>query len=373
LGFILPHKFFNAQYGEPLRGVISNGKHLSKVVHFGDQQVFENATTYTCLMFLDKSGHDEFEFEKVEDLDRWHIAQISEGLRNSEVSITGKIEIGRTTESEWNFIVGRSAELFEKLSAMPVKLGDIAERMAQGIRTSANEIYVVDFVSDNGSLVTAYSKQLDKNIQLEKTPLSLFLQGREIKRYRVLPSGKMAIIPYRLEKQKVIFNSVSFMKEKQPAILEYLTQNKAFLENREKGKMRGSDWYAFVYPKNIDLMKQSKILIPDIADRAQFAFDENGEYAFTSGYGITLKSDSELSLKYVLGLLNSKLLEFYLKRVSTPMQNGFFRFFTQFMEKLPIRPINFSDPADKARHDKMVSLVERMLALHKRSPKTPQE
>jgi hypothetical protein len=36
------------------------------------------------------------------------------------------------------------------------------------------------------------------------------------------------------------------------------------------------------------------------------------------------------------------------------------------MEKVPIRPINFSDPADKARHDKMVALVERMLELNKK-------
>ena len=50
LGFILPHKFFNAQYGQPLRELIAEGKHLAKVVHFGDQQVFENATTYTCLI-----------------------------------------------------------------------------------------------------------------------------------------------------------------------------------------------------------------------------------------------------------------------------------------------------------------------------------
>jgi hypothetical protein len=137
--------------------------------------------------------------------------------------------------------------------------------------------------------------------------------------------------------------------------------------------MRGSQWYAYVYPKNIELMKQEKILIPDIADRAQFALDENGDFAFTSGYGITVKPQTGLSLKYVLGLLNSKLLEFYLKRISTPMRGGFFRFFTQFLEKLPIRPINFADPADKARHDKMVSLVERMLALHKQSPRMPQE
>ena len=32
---------------------------------------------------------------------------------------------------------------------------------------------------------------------------------------------------------------------------------------------------------------------------------------------------------------------------------------------LPVIPNNFSDPADKARHDRMVQLVEQMLALHK--------
>jgi hypothetical protein len=40
---------------------------------------------------------------------------------------------------------------------------------------------------------------------------------------------------------------------------------------------------------------------------------------------------------------------------------------------LPIYPINFSDPTDKARLGRMVSLVERMLELHKRNPRTPQE
>jgi hypothetical protein len=42
---------------------------------------------------------------------------------------------------------------------------------------------------------------------------------------------------------------------------------------------------------------------------------------------------------------------------------------------MPIRAINFSDPAEKAQHDKMVSLVEQMLALHKSlaRAKSPQE
>ena len=42
-------------------------------------------------------------------------------------------------------------------------------------------------------------------------------------------------------------------------------------------------------------------------------------------------------------------------------------------EIVQLRSINFSDSNEKAMHDKMISLVERMLALHKQSPRTPQE
>lgn len=53
-GYILPHKFFTAKYGMPLRNIISKNKNLKKIIHFGDQQVFDSATTYTCLLFLNK-------------------------------------------------------------------------------------------------------------------------------------------------------------------------------------------------------------------------------------------------------------------------------------------------------------------------------
>jgi hypothetical protein len=139
--------------------------------------------------------------------------------------------------------------------------------------------------------------------------------------------------------------------------------------------MRGSNWYAYIYPKNIDVMHTTKILVPDISDHASFALDETGEYAFTSGYGIILKSSVVESPKYILGLLNSKVLDFYLKNISTTMRGGFFRYFTQFIEQLPIQRINFSDPTGKTRHDRMMKLVEQMLSLHKQLAiaKTPDD
>ena len=110
------------------------------------------------------------------------------------------------------------------------------------------------------------------------------------------------------------------------------------------------------------------ILVPDIADRASFAFDERGDFAFTSGYGITFKPEVKVSPKFILGLLNSRLLDWYWKRVSTPLRGGFYRYFTQFIEQLPIRPIDFVEAAERAEHDDLVALVERILSAKRANP-----
>jgi len=366
LGFILPHKFFNTQYGEPLRALLAKGKHLSEVIHFGDRQVFAGATTYTCLLFLDKQGTPTCRITKVDNLDEWQ--RTGEGT-------TGDIPAATVTTSEWNFTVGQGAGLFERLRRMPVKLGDVAENISQGIRTSANEVYVLDAISSNETVVSAHAKLIDRAVDIERGIVSLFLKGREIKPYSIRSSGKIIIIPYQIECKRQRLLSEYELKKKYPMCLAYLYEQKTYLKNREHGKMSGQDWYAFVYPKNIELMKTPKILVPDIADRASFALDETGAYAFTSGYGITLKENSEVSLKYILALLNSKILDFYLKRISTNMRGGFFRYFTQFLDKLPIRLIDFSDSADVARHNRVVTLVDAMLSLNKQlaTTRTPHE
>jgi hypothetical protein len=255
--------------------------------------------------------------------------------------------------------------LLEALDKWPAKLADIAERMAQGIRTSANEVYVLNFVRENGNIITAHSNILDRDVKLERKAVSLFLQGREIKPYRVLPSGKVVIVPYTIQNGRAALIPEPEIQKRFPLLHAYLNERKDYLSAREKGRMRGPNWYAYIYPKNIDVMQNPKILVPDIADRASFALDEGGDYTFTSGYGITLRPDVMESPKYILALLNSSVLDFYLKRISTTMRGGFFRYFTQFIGRLPIRRIDFSKPTEKAEHDRLISLVDQITALHR--------
>jgi len=359
LGFILPHKFFNAQYGKPLRELIARGKHLAHVVHFGDQQVFAGATTYTCLMFLDKAGSDECRFVKVDDLNAW---------RADGKATVGAIPPANITSAEWDFTVGKSAALFDKLAMMPVKLENVTSRIFQGIKTSADKVYIVEELERKGKKVKVYSREKEAEYWLETDLLHPLIKGGDSKRYHLTRTNRLILFPYANRGDVTELISDTELKTRYPLTWAYLMDNKKYLENREDGKMRGSRWYGYGRTQALDVIPLPKIFTPDIAARSSFSLDASGEVFFTGGvaggYGILVLP--EFSREYILGILNSRLLEWLIHQTATQMCGGYYSYESRFIRGLPIRAINFADPADKARHDRMVALVTQMLELHQR-------
>jgi predicted type IV restriction endonuclease len=381
LGFILPHKFFNAQYGHPLRELLARGKNLSKVVHFGDQQVFKNATTYTCLMFLDKAGREVVDFEKVNDLEAWRENRPLESSATQKSSIAGTISAAIVTPAEWNFTVGRGAGLFEKLSRMPVKLGDVA-LLFVGLQTDADDVFILEEVKTEGNRILCASKATNKQHWFENEHLKPLLKGSlNIRRYHLTDVKKLLIFPYELKDEKSFLIDIKQYQMRFPLTWAYLEQNHDCLAARNKKQM-GKDWYGYVYKKNHTRFGFKKLVVPSIATGSCFSADLDGIYYFTGsggggggGYGIQLFTENGISYLYLLGLTNSHLLSFYLKLISTPFRGGYIALNRQYIEQLPIRPIDFSSPSDVQQHDHMVALVERMLALHKQlaAANTPNE
>lgn len=131
--------------------------------------------------------------------------------------------------------------------------------------------------------------------------------------------------------------------------------------------MKSSRWYGYVYPKALDIISTPKIFTPDIAPNASYAIDKTGETFFTGGvsggYGIKVKDDvSEL---YILGLLNSRLLDWYLKQISTQMRGGWYSYEAKYIKNLPIVL-----PKTKVIKDEIVKLVETMLQLQQQKAST---
>lgn len=369
LGFILPHRFFQTQYGEPLRGIIAKGKHLSEVVHFGDQQVFEGATTYTCLFFLEKTARKQFDFAKPENIDTWRVSMQYKH---------GTIPAIEVNNAEWNFSVSNAAPLFQRLAKLKIKLGDVANIFV-GLQTDADDIYIVEEREKDNNRVLCYSKDTGQAHWFEDNHLKLFVKGSlNIKRYELIDVNKRLIFPYRLDDGKSSLISPEEYKKLYPLTWAYLEGNKKKLSLRNKGNVSRSEWYGYIYKKNHTRLATPKLLVPSIGTGSCFAADLSGKYYFVGsggggggGYGISLPPDAKLSYLYLLGLLNSTLLSSYLKNVSTPFRGGYIALNRQYITQLPIRPIDFNNHTEKTIHDKLVSLVDRMLDLHKRKTVLP--
>jgi hypothetical protein len=80
-----------------------------------------------------------------------------------------------------------------------------------------------------------------------------------------------------------------------------------------------------------------------------------------------IHNQSGHSLKYLLGLINSRLLSFwFITRVGKTGRRLFPQFKVGDLSRFPIRVIDSGEAEDVARHDRMVVLVQRMLVLHKK-------
>jgi len=368
LGFILPHKFFTAKYGEPLLDMLSRGKYIFDCIPFGDQQVFENATTYTCLLFLTRKGGNEFIPRQTVNLDEF--------IRTKGASVK-ESSISRALYVTWNVTSNPELDLKNKFKNYPIKLSNIAFRIFQGIITGSDQVFLLKNLEGN----FYQSKTNGKTYEIECELMHPLCKGSvNIKRYYITDLEKSVLFPYKISEHKATLFSRIEMINEFPLAWKYLNENRQLLESREHGKWKNSYWYSFSRNQNLAEMEQTKILTPSIANHSSYTLDMADHYYFVGsggggggGYGVTLFPNELMKYEYLLGLLNSKCLDFYLKLISSPFSGGYFAFNKQYIEQLPIRVIDFGNPADVKRHDRMVALVQRMLDLHKQTPATPFE
>ena len=357
MGYIVPHKFFQTKYGAPIRRHITKGGHLSEIVNFGHEQVFESASTYTCLLFLSSAPSESFSYSHVSDLANW---------RNEEKAETGILASPDESDAVWNFSVGPGAGLLEKLGRMPCKLGDISN-MFVGLQTSADTVFLFkDYLESTGKTAQVFSKELNTEVEIETDILKPVIRSGRIGRYTAEPTAAV-LFPYSVANGKASLLGLNEIQNRFPLAADYLTRNKELLAGREHGKFAETGWHQ-LYPKNLHLWEEPKIMVPYMVTRLAAFYDPDSCYfvnVTTGGFGLRTNGFAGNDL-FITGLLNSKLLNFFFIRISTTFRGGYYAANKQFLAQLPIRPIDFGNADDVSKHDKMVGLVERMLELNKK-------
>jgi len=360
LGYILPNKFLNSQVGESLREILSAGKFLQKLIHFEAFQIFPTATTYTCLLFLDKSGQETAEIARYRGPVDKAKQKCSLPEEAPELWSISTIKTQELSASPWEF----TSDLIAKFKKWP-GLGSIAD-IFKGTGTNADKVYLLENRGREGDLVKVYSPELEDVFLLEPIFLKPALRGRSISRYEI--SGDLLlIVPYDLTETGGKLVPEKTFKVKAPKTLDYLKKCKPRLDQREDGRFKGEGWYQYGRPQNLHRFEvPEKILLPDVANRGTCSLDTKGMWLLDTAYAIVKKPGVEIDLRYILGILNSPILTSFLKETGTALRGGYFRMKTAYLTPFPIRTIDFANPAEVKQHDELVRLVEQMLALHQK-------
>ena len=153
--------------------------------------------------------------------------------------------------------VGASAEVFQKLSQMPLKLGDVAHLFV-GLQTDADDVYILEEIRRDKNLVLCESKYTGHQHYFENEHLKPFLKGSlNIRRYYLSDASKRLIFPYETKNAKSVLIDAKNYKQKYPLTWAYLETCRERLSIRNKGRM-GKEWYGYVYKKTTRaLMEQS--------------------------------------------------------------------------------------------------------------------
>ena len=366
LGFITSGKFLKADYGKKIQQILRNECTVESIIDLSAQQVFAEATTYPVIMVLKKGTEEKL----------LRYTFIPKDIDLSKTAQPIDISVLPTTTTNQEAVVrgiwppvATGDTLLAKLSQNTVPLGELAERVFVGLQTSADKVYILDKRDEpSGGKVKVYSRSLGRECELESVLLKPLLSGKDIERYGYPIPNQLLLFPYKVSEGKAKLISAEEFASAYPRCWEYLLQNREALENRERSKMRHERWYAYVYPKNLALHDQPKMAIPRLISRLAAVYDRNGDFYLDNVDvgGLALKEQNDSKYLYITGLLNSRLLDYYLHRISVPFRGGFYSANRQFLEPLPIRRIDFDNPTDKKLHDDLVAVVDRMLELNKR-------
>ncbi|MEN8219893.1 MAG: TaqI-like C-terminal specificity domain-containing protein [Pseudomonadota bacterium] len=340
-GIIVANKWMRANYGKPLRQWLKL-QHLTEITDFGDLPVFQQATTYPCILGIQKTAaRATFKAVQVKTLD-------FSDLKTYVVDNGYFVQQASLDDSGWALVDEKTRGLLDKLLQVGVPLGEYV-KIYYGIKTGLNEAFVID-AETRERLIAADAKS--------EVLIKRFLVGRDVKRYQSFSSERY-----------LIFTRRGVDIKQYPAIERYLLRFKERLMPKPKdweggkwqGRKSGSyEWYEIqdtvAYYQEFE---KPKIIIPAIVQKASYTFDNTGFY---SNDKTSIIATDDL---YLLGLLNSQVLDFVLHSIASTKQGGYFEYKPMYVQQLPIRPIDFDNPTDKTNHDKMVKLVEQILALNK--------
>jgi hypothetical protein len=373
LGYICPHKFWQATYGEGIRRIITNGKYLREVYDFRDQQVFRGATTYTAIHIFGKSV-------SVRKIKYCRVAILTDGdaqCRMFDSCGTFDRDSGLSCWDSPPFPDGDGMWCFADVGKPFLQCASDESRFplvevvdfSQGFKTGADAVFVVEFLENKKGLVAIRSKATGTTHLIEQGILRPLIKSEHMRRFEIRPTTLRLVFPYAVgAKSWRLLEPDELASRFHEAWNGYLLPLRSQLDKREGGRFEGEHFYQYSRQQNFIPLSKPKLITPDMADHMRVSYDRNGEVVFSGGAagGVCLIPKEGLNPLLLLGILNSTLMENQVRQQNgTGFRGGYLNCEIRFLRQLPIQVPR--GPNTTRLANAIIGKVERILAAKEKS------
>ncbi len=349
--FITSNKYARAKYGAKLREWLLKKTTIVSYMELNALKVFESAAVDTSIMsFIKQTPPKESEFNYYEPT-----PNDKENLKNTPSFLMKQNAL--STES-FIFANATLLDLRDKMESVGTPLKDWDIQINYGIKTGANEAFIITTEKRDAILNACKTQEERKRTERLIKPI---LRGKDIKRYSYEWAGEWLINTHNGYTSNLKFKIPPIDIEKYPATKAHLDahwdtiatrsdqgdtpyhlRNCAYLEDFEKEKIV---WASVGFVEYC--------MIPGLLILDTNYFFEVSKFGNTKNY--------------LLGLLNSKLLTFWLKAKNTPLGDmGAYRNYKYNIMELPMVKITAKN---KKIADKIIALVDKILKSKEKDPK----
>ena len=352
LTFISSNKFIRTSYGAKLRGLLANNR-IHQIINFTKVQVFD-ALVASCVMIVSKGEKNKNAL--FSDIDNMFIEynSLSDFIRKHHI----KVETLNLNKNIWQLENEIKLALKEKIEQGSIRIKEIKTiNIYRGVTTGYNPAFIIDD-EKRKKLISE-----DKSNTLIIKPL---LQGRNIRKWIFNKSNEYLIfIPWHFplhlddEITGASKKAEKALQEEYTSLFYHLKKFKKELSERNKDETGiRYEWYtlqryaASYYPE----FEKEKIIWGLTADKWAFAYDDKRHYLPSNGYILT---STKVPIKYILALLNSKLMKFYFGFIGIMTAGGAFTLKHQTISEFPIKEISI------IKQKLFISLVDKILAITK--------
>ncbi len=354
LSFITSNKYTRAGYGEALREFLLKNVSILDYIDLNGIKVFDSATVDTSILSFEKLKSKDSSFR--------YLALDNENLKACGYSIDlckDFKELSQKSLSKENFTF--SDESTNSLKAKIERIGTPLKEwqglnIYRGILTGYNEAFIISTEKRNEIL-----ENCKDEAEKERTAklIRKMLRGRDIKRYSYEWAGLWIIfIPWHfpnVEKPKTMLENEQDLKEQYPSLYKHLLSHKERLSKRNKEETGiRYEWYCLQrWGANYYQEFEKEKIVWASVGHIEHSFIPKDMLLQDTNYFFSTSN------RYLLGILNSKPITYYLADIQTPLGNtGAFRNYKYNIEKLPIPKINSKN---QKIADELVNSVDEIL------------